>query len=65
MNPNFIKIAFMVNRIIHNRLKGISSSHGYTGQNVKCGITGEILKHFDMEVHHKNTQGKKRYRRIQ
>lgn len=51
--------------IMENPIQGASVEYNdnrislYIGQNVKCGITGEISKHFDMEVYHKIPKGKR------
>lgn len=50
--------------IMQNPIKNASTEYNdnrislYIGQNGKCGVTGEILEHGDIEVHHKIPKSK-------
>lgn len=54
----------LLKQIMENPVQGASAEYNdnrislYVGQNGKCGVTGEILKYSQMEVHHKTPREK-------
>lgn len=54
----------LLKQIMENPVQGASTEYNdnrislYVGQNGKCGVTGEILKYSQMEVHHKTPREK-------